>query len=93
MLEKKRVTFFSRYTNDGYEQTQRAHMPHVIISFVFLPQYSHVSRVLATIFTCHTALIGRHRTFPVTHKAAERWLHHMQQALDSAADIDEDSKT
>ncbi|WMV42833.1 hypothetical protein MTR67_036218 [Solanum verrucosum] len=41
----------------------------------------------------HTALIGRHRTFPVTHKAAERWLHHMQQALDSAADIDEDSKT
>ncbi|XP_019181661.1 PREDICTED: two-on-two hemoglobin-3 [Ipomoea nil] len=41
----------------------------------------------------HPALIGRHRPFPVTHKAAERWLHHMQQALDSTADIDDDSKT
>ncbi|XP_070038570.1 group 2 truncated hemoglobin 3-2 isoform X1 [Nicotiana tomentosiformis] len=40
----------------------------------------------------HPALIGRHRPFPVTHKAAERWLHHMQLALDSATDIDEDSK-
>lgn len=40
----------------------------------------------------HPALIGRHRPFPVTHRAAERWLHHMQQALDSI-DIDLESKT
>ncbi|KAI3844705.1 hypothetical protein MKW92_035145 [Papaver armeniacum] len=40
----------------------------------------------------HPALIGRHRPFPVTHQAAERWLHHMQLALDSATDIDADSK-
>ncbi|PKA64526.1 hypothetical protein AXF42_Ash007271 [Apostasia shenzhenica] len=36
----------------------------------------------------HPALIGRHRPFPVTHEAAERWLHHMQQALDSTPSID-----
>ncbi|KAK3438268.1 hypothetical protein EUGRSUZ_C02883 [Eucalyptus grandis] len=41
----------------------------------------------------HPALIGRHRPFPVTRQAAERWLHHMQQALDSVAEIDDDSKT
>ncbi|KAI4316165.1 hypothetical protein L6164_024171 [Bauhinia variegata] len=40
----------------------------------------------------HPALIARHRPFPVTHQAAERWLHHMQQALDSTADIDDESK-
>ncbi|CAI9775693.1 unnamed protein product [Fraxinus pennsylvanica] len=40
----------------------------------------------------HPALIGRHRPFPVTHQAAERWLHHMQQALDNTTDIDSDSK-
>ncbi|KAF7830147.1 Two-on-two hemoglobin-3 [Senna tora] len=40
----------------------------------------------------HPALIARHRPFPVTHQAAERWLHHMQQALDSTSDIDDDSK-
>ncbi|CAA7409950.1 unnamed protein product [Spirodela intermedia] len=40
----------------------------------------------------HPALIGRHRPFPVTHRAAERWLHHMQQALDSTQTIDPDSK-
>ncbi|KAJ4951105.1 hypothetical protein NE237_027937 [Protea cynaroides] len=40
----------------------------------------------------HPALIGRHRPFPVTHQAAERWLHHMQQALDSISEIDADSK-
>ncbi|KAK4730309.1 hypothetical protein R3W88_023297 [Solanum pinnatisectum] len=40
----------------------------------------------------HPALIGRHRPFPVTHKAADRWLQHMQQALDSVTDIDEDCK-
>ncbi|KAJ1422479.1 hemoglobin [Sesbania bispinosa] len=42
--------------------------------------------------TGHPALIGRHRPFPVTHQAAERWLHHMQQALESTPDIDDDSK-
>ncbi|KAF8034810.1 hypothetical protein BT93_C0971 [Corymbia citriodora subsp. variegata] len=41
----------------------------------------------------HPALIARHRPFPVTRQAAERWLHHMQQALDSIAEIDDDSKT
>ncbi|WVZ79594.1 hypothetical protein U9M48_027158 [Paspalum notatum var. saurae] len=41
----------------------------------------------------HPALIGRHRPFLVTHQAAERWLHHMRQALDTTASIDEDSKT
>ncbi|KAI0524046.1 two-on-two hemoglobin-3 [Dendrobium catenatum] len=40
----------------------------------------------------HPALIGRHRPFPVTHQAAERWLHHMQQALDITPTIDPDSK-
>jgi len=40
----------------------------------------------------HPALIGRHRPFPVTHQAAERWLHHMQLALDATPDIDDDSK-
>ncbi|KAK6140664.1 hypothetical protein DH2020_025598 [Rehmannia glutinosa] len=40
----------------------------------------------------HPALIARHRPFPVTRQAAERWLHHMQQALDSTSDIDSDSK-
>nr|XP_023902276.1 two-on-two hemoglobin-3-like [Quercus suber] len=40
----------------------------------------------------HPALIARHRPFPVTHRAAERWLHHMQQALDGTTDIDADSK-
>ncbi|KAL2543843.1 Two-on-two hemoglobin-3 [Forsythia ovata] len=41
----------------------------------------------------HPALIARHRPFPVTRQAAERWLHHMQQALESSTDIDSDSKT
>ncbi|EOY29645.1 Hemoglobin 3 isoform 2, partial [Theobroma cacao] len=40
----------------------------------------------------HPALIGRHRPFPVTHQAAERWLHHMEKALESTPDIDADSK-
>ena len=40
----------------------------------------------------HPALIGRHAPFPVTHQAAERWLHHMQQALDSTMSIDPNSK-
>ncbi|KDP34226.1 hypothetical protein JCGZ_07797 [Jatropha curcas] len=40
----------------------------------------------------HPALIGRHRPFPVTHQAAERWLHHMHKALESTPEIDEDSK-
>ncbi|KAJ8424189.1 hypothetical protein Cgig2_033667 [Carnegiea gigantea] len=41
----------------------------------------------------HPALIARHRPFAVTHQAAERWLHHMQQALDTTPAIDFDSKT
>ncbi|GMG99049.1 hypothetical protein Nepgr_000889 [Nepenthes gracilis] len=41
----------------------------------------------------HPALIARHRPFPVTLRAAERWLLHMQQALDSVTAIDADSKT
>ncbi|KNA13691.1 hypothetical protein SOVF_114260 [Spinacia oleracea] len=41
----------------------------------------------------HPALIARHRPFPVTHQAAERWLQHMQQAVDTTPDIDPDSKT
>ncbi|KAJ1396380.1 hemoglobin [Sesbania bispinosa] len=41
----------------------------------------------------HPALIARHKPFPVTHEAAERWIYHMQQALDSTSDIDDDSKT
>nr|VDD48231.1 unnamed protein product [Brassica oleracea] len=40
----------------------------------------------------HPALIGRHRPFPVTHEAAERWLQHMQNAMDESVDIDQDSK-
>ena len=40
----------------------------------------------------HPALIAHHRPFPVTHWAAERWLHHMQQALVVTMDIDADSK-
>ncbi|KAK6912692.1 Truncated hemoglobin [Dillenia turbinata] len=45
------------------------------------------------IFSGHPALIGCHRPFPVTHQAAERWLYHMQEALNNAMDIDSDSKT
>ncbi|KQK17842.1 two-on-two hemoglobin-3 [Brachypodium distachyon] len=41
----------------------------------------------------HPALIGRHRPFPVTHRAAERWLHHMQQALETTESINPDIKT
>ncbi|KAL7166275.1 hypothetical protein ACSBR2_037031 [Camellia fascicularis] len=40
----------------------------------------------------HPALIGHHSPFPVTHQVAERWLRHMQQALDGMTDIDADSK-
>ncbi|KAK9041113.1 hypothetical protein V6N11_016232 [Hibiscus sabdariffa] len=40
----------------------------------------------------HLALIGRHRPFPLTHQAAERWLHHMEKALENTPDIDADSK-
>ncbi|KAG5048533.1 hypothetical protein AAZX31_04G076900 [Glycine max] len=40
----------------------------------------------------HPALIARHRPFPLTHEAANRWLHHMGQALDSTSAIDDDSK-
>lgn len=37
-------------------------------------------------------MIARHRPFPVTREAAERWLHHMQLALDSTSTINPDSK-
>ncbi|KAK2392312.1 Two-on-two hemoglobin-3 [Trifolium repens] len=40
----------------------------------------------------HPALIVRHRPFHVTHEAAERWLNHMQHALDNTSHIDYDSK-
>ncbi|XP_027356516.1 two-on-two hemoglobin-3-like [Abrus precatorius] len=40
----------------------------------------------------HPALIARHGPFPVTHEAAERWLHHMKDALDVTSDIDNESK-
>ena len=53
---------------------------------------NHKSTLKLNILAGHPALIGRHRPFPVTHQAAERWLHHMQQALDSTPDIDDDSK-
>ncbi|KAH0904416.1 hypothetical protein HID58_043919 [Brassica napus] len=33
----------------------------------------------------HPALIGRHHPFPLTHEAAERWLQHMQNAMDESA--------
>lgn len=49
-------------------------------------------KIVILIVSGHPALIGRHRPFPVTHRAAERWLHHMQQALDDNTDIDADSK-
>lgn len=41
----------------------------------------------------HPALIMRHKPFPVTREAAERWLQHMEKALDSVSKIDSDSKT
>ncbi|KAK6162114.1 hypothetical protein DH2020_001955 [Rehmannia glutinosa] len=56
---------------------------------VFFNRY-HVVQVKSVL--SHPALIARHRPFPVTRQAAERWLHHMQQALDSTSDIDSDSK-
>lgn len=75
-----------------------------LILFAFLGKRFPVLRWLITRSTAkhvpnladsagHPALIGRHRPFPVTRQAAERWLHHMQQALDSVTEIDDDSKT
>lgn len=40
----------------------------------------------------HPALIGRHTHFAITKQAAERWLQHMQAALDSVEEIDADSR-
>eukprot|EP00246_Nothoceros_aenigmaticus_P009114 TRINITY_DN24437_c0_g1_i1.p1 TRINITY_DN24437_c0_g1~~TRINITY_DN24437_c0_g1_i1.p1 ORF type:complete len:160 (+),score=24.36 TRINITY_DN24437_c0_g1_i1:172-651(+) len=40
----------------------------------------------------HPALIGRHGPFAVTEEAAQRWLQHMDAALDSVSEIDADSK-
>lgn len=42
--------------------------------------------------TGHPALIGRHATFTVNEQAAERWLAHMQAALNEVDEIDADSK-
>ncbi|KAI5556378.1 hypothetical protein POPTR_018G036200v4 [Populus trichocarpa] len=52
-----------------------------------------MSKNRSLILAGHPALIGRHRPFPVSPQAAERWLHHMQKAMDSTPDIDDDSKT
>lgn len=41
----------------------------------------------------HPALIGRHMKFNMSEKAAERWLHHMQEALDETTEIDDNIKT
>ncbi|KMZ57570.1 Globin [Zostera marina] len=40
----------------------------------------------------HPALIRRHRPFTVTRVGAERYLYHMQNALDTTENIDPDSK-
>ena len=48
--------------------------------------------IIKRIYYYHPALIAYHLPFPVTHWAAKRWLHHMQQALDGTMDIDADSK-
>ncbi|MCL7039099.1 hypothetical protein MKW94_023013 [Papaver nudicaule] len=66
---------------------------HVVVLNVWMLMEKRLRAIhLQTLWICHPALIGRHRPFPVTHQAAERWLHHMQLALDSATDIDADSK-
>lgn len=40
----------------------------------------------------HPALIGRHNTFSMTVSDADRWLEHMEQALDATPEIDPDSR-
>ncbi|MEM7181935.1 MAG: truncated hemoglobin family protein [Spirochaetota bacterium] len=40
----------------------------------------------------HPALIQRHMGFNMNEKAAKRWLHHMQEAIDTVEEIDSDSK-
>lgn len=40
-----------------------------------------------------TALIARHGPYPITERAAARWLFHMKTALDKSPEIDLDSKT
>lgn len=66
----------------------------VLISSVYSNCWERLKFYLVNLWSGlgHPALIGRHRPFPVTHQAAERWLHHMEQALDSSSDIDADSK-
>ena len=41
----------------------------------------------------HPALIMRHLKFNMSLKATERWVYHMQNALDSVPEIDADSKS
>ncbi len=40
----------------------------------------------------HPALIMRHLKFNMSLKATERWVYHMQNALEATAEIDTDSK-
>ena len=40
----------------------------------------------------HPALIGRHKTFDVSERGAERWIEHMTAAFDEVPEIDEDSQ-
>lgn len=79
-------------------QTQYT-IPYLILSGLYflidIPKAPLKVKPVLLQFLCmvgHPALIARHQSFPVTHQAAERWLHHMQQAVDSTSDIDEDSK-
>ncbi|KAL3361377.1 hypothetical protein AABB24_014335, partial [Solanum stoloniferum] len=89
---RKKCNLCSRRRRNGVGLTRMMHSPLMkpisLKNLVF--RLSSISLPIST--TGHPALIGRHRPFPVTHKAADRWLQHMQQALDSVTDIDEDSK-
>lgn len=40
----------------------------------------------------HTALLGRHAPYPVTHEAAARWLQHMHAALECVPEIDAEAR-
>lgn len=61
-------------------------------NFDLIEVYDLESYLTASLSKGHPALIARHRPFPVTHQAAEKWLHHMQQALDNTGSIDPDSR-
>ncbi len=40
----------------------------------------------------HTALLGRHSPYPISHAAAKRWLEHMKSALESVPEIDAETR-